>query len=305
MCGLQEPVLADRPAGEGSQSHGGRDPGRGRKSQEEGYRHPRFMTANEQVRLAKARVAREAPFVTPVRQAMVGFNRRINNLSVSTELAAEAAIAAAEGLRREPEGAERYFALPNAKGTEFLSPRTAGVMMSMLHRIGNRELLEHSLSLIVSETERTLGEFVRLALTQNAELLGTEKTVKLHRIFAAESLDELRARLIHEQVQGLFFGRPSEYLSEIEKLLGVRLGKDMKLRYYELKATRDVCTHNAGRANEIYLAKAGELARAFSGALVPVDADYLSKATTCVKRIVNHVGVSLQKKHGAEPLTLG
>lgn len=55
-------------------------------------------------------------------------------------------------------------------------------------------------------------------------------------------------------------------------------------KYIELKATRDIHIHNAGYANDIYLAKAGPLSRVKSGTYLPVTVQYfLQSYEACIQ----------------------
>lgn len=58
-------------------------------------------------------------------------------------------------------------------------------------------------------------------------------------------------------------------------------------RLAELKATRDIVAHNAGIANEIYVRKAGGLARAHQGESLSVSRSYVYDAADFLKRLVS------------------
>jgi hypothetical protein len=47
-----------------------------------------------------------------------------------------------------------------------------------------------------------------------------------------------------------------------------------------------VIVHNSGKANEVYIDKAGALARVNIGERLPVTVDYFSQAIKCMKKVV-------------------
>jgi hypothetical protein len=85
----------------------------------------------------------------------------------------------------------------------------------------------------------------------------------------------------------------AEWQNYVAKLSG--LTEDQILNWAEIKATRDVYTHNNGKTNEVYKRKAGTKARKEgSKDNLPVDEPYLKAASQLATHMVDNISSSLK-----------
>ena len=124
------------------------------------------------------------------------------------------------------------------------------------------------------------------------------KTINIDMVLAAKSKEQLLSSLINKQMQGIFYGAPTRYLEYIEAILSIKLPTNVKDRFVEIKATRDLIVHNSGMVNETYLEKAGKLARAANHKKLPVTADYFSSTTANLKKLVLVLYKQVLDKYG-------
>lgn len=157
-------------------------------------------------------------------------------------------------------------------------------------RLDTKEFVQ-ALVFAVALTEDYLVEMLTLALRADPRRLlnsikGNEGKVsfELLEILDSDFSDLLRERAIARVRQALY-APPKDYLAYAEKVLGFKFPADAITEYFEAKATRDLYIHSDGRANDQYVEKAGEKARAERGEVVQVDAEYLANAIRCMKRL--------------------
>ena len=68
--------------------------------------------------------------------------------------------------------------------------------------------------------------------------------------------------------------------------------------YIEIKATRDLLVHNAGRINHIYISKAEDKARGDIGDKVVIDENYFNHCIAVMKRVSVVVQRDIESKFG-------
>jgi hypothetical protein len=117
-------------------------------------------------------------------------------------------------------------------------------------------------------------------------------------ILEAYSIDEVLNEVIANHIHSAFYASPMKYFQYIEETLSISIPRDQKATYSEIKATRDIYVHNGGVANKLYLQKAGKLARAENGDLLPLDEHYFASAISCMKNIILSVYRGLLDKYG-------
>ena len=120
----------------------------------------------------------------------------------------------------------------------------------------------------------SMGVFIaaRLEVTTGLDhFLSDASEVDLAVILEAEDLDDLRDEIVSNQIHSAFYASPTKYFKYIESTLSISLPVSSKAAYSEVKPTRDIYVHNGGIANRLYIQKAGALARAEDGDLLPLD----------------------------------
>ena len=72
----------------------------------------------------------------------------------------------------------------------------------------------------------------------------------------------------------------------MKNTLKIAIPKPIENAYTEVKASRDVLVHNAGVINDLYLDKAGKLARGETGEALSLNDKYFDEAYLVLKEVV-------------------
>jgi len=124
---------------------------------------------------------------------------------------------------------------------------------------------------IVAHFEAFFFDFLALLLLHNPHALSAKRQVTVGEVLEAAQYETLLERLIQAELAGLRYSSPADWFAFLRRIVNLDAIKDTDIaRLAELKATRDVCIHNRGIANEIYLGKSGAQARVRAGEQLPV-----------------------------------
>ena len=145
---------------------------------------------------------------------------------------------------------------------------------------------------IVSLTEAFVVDLVRLWVTAHPfHLRGTPVDVEL--IVSAADKPAILRTLADRHVASLSYKTPREWFKQLNTMVTLGSPTDAEVDgFAELKATRDVFVHSSGIANEIYLRKAGTLARATVGDPLDLPDAYVHDAYRLCHALVTDVGTA-------------
>jgi hypothetical protein len=223
----------------------------------------------------------------------------INNIFIETELCIK-------GLRsvlkevisdRNRKVDRVCISAPTVKGKIGNISRKIEVVIDILNqRIATKEYLQ-SLVFAVSLTEdymaRTLVRVIRaypkkLLISVKGNALRDEDVfpIDMRDVIRLQNVDNLILEKANQRVRDAMYGSPSQYFSFQKSVLGFGLPEFVWRGFVEIKATRDLYIHGDGRVNEIYIRKAGNMARAKIGEVLTIDSEYLNKSITCMKSII-------------------
>ncbi|OFX60855.1 MAG: hypothetical protein A2046_14620 [Bacteroidetes bacterium GWA2_30_7] len=128
---------------------------------------------------------------------------------------------------------------------------------------------------LVTITETMLNDLLKTILMEFPKKIPNKKKLDIDQILACDNLDQIKRAIVDTILNEFAYKSPKEYADEFCFYSGVKLLETPVFhQYIELKATRDIHIHNKGIANEIYLNKAGVLARVKSGIYLPVTIQY-------------------------------
>jgi hypothetical protein len=128
---------------------------------------------------------------------------------------------------------------------------------------------------LVTITETMLNDLLRTILIQFPKKIPNKRKLDIDQVLACDNLDEIKLAIVDTILNEFAYKSPKEYADEFSFYTGVKLLENpVYHQYIELKATRDIHIHNKGFANEIYLNKAGVLARVKTGNYLPVTIQY-------------------------------
>ena len=143
----------------------------------------------------------------------------------------------------------------------------------------------------VSLTETFLTDLVQLWLTAYPNHLKGQ--VDVQTIIAAPDKAAILRPLIDQYVLSMGYKRPSEWFKQLHGIVAISHPSAPEIdQFAEFKATRDVFVHNRGIVNEIYLLKAGALARASLGQPLDLPDPYLHDGWRLCRKMVLEIGSS-------------
>lgn len=138
---------------------------------------------------------------------------------------------------------------------------------------------------LVMTTEMLIEDISTEILMRHPRKLGKSKDVPFNLAFDYDTLEEVRKAAVNNLLRDLFYASPKDVADTLEKVFSFNLLEIPEfMRYLEIKATRDVFTHNRGIANEIYRRKSGALARVEVGEFLPITISYFMQSyESCIK----------------------
>lgn len=143
---------------------------------------------------------------------------------------------------------------------------------------------------VVSHFEEFFFDFLAVLLQNNPSALPAEQKITVKEVLAAPDMDSLIMQLIEKKLSDLKFKRVEEWFHYLDKVIRLdALTSDEQARLAELKATRDVVAHNAGVANDVYVRKAGRLARAQPEEYLVVTRPYVYESADFLKVVISRL----------------
>jgi hypothetical protein len=158
---------------------------------------------------------------------------------------------------------------------------------------------------LVTITETMLNDLLRAILIEFPKKIPNKRKLDIDKVLACDNLDQIKLAIVDTILNEFAYKSPKEYADEFSFYTGVKLLENPVFhQYIELKATRDIHIHNKGFANEIYLNKAGVLARVKSGEYLPVTIQYFLEMyeqclqlTEVLEKALNEIWPSLVYKN--------
>ena len=149
---------------------------------------------------------------------------------------------------------------------------------------------------LVTIMETLLNDILRLILIEYPNKIPSKKKVDVDCILSSDSIDQIKLTIVDSILNDIAYKSPKDYASEFDKYTGVNLLENPVFhKYIELKATRDIHIHNRGIANEVYLNKAGVVARVKNGQYLPVDIPYFLNSYEQCLQLTEILEVELDK----------
>jgi len=141
--------------------------------------------------------------------------------------------------------------------------------------LGLNKLPLDSIFQLVTIMETLLNDILRLILIEYPNKIPSKKQIDVNCILLSNSIEQAKIFIVDSILNEIAYKSPKDYAAEFNKYTGVNLLESPVFhKYIELKATRDIHIHNAGKANDFYTLKSGVLARVKSGDYLPVDIQY-------------------------------
>jgi len=187
------------------------------------------------------------------------------------------------------------------KGKTVISRRKNIYITNMLQQRIDRGLFETVIISLVSRVETHLQECMRHVIDTYPEkisvLAGEKATIPLEQVLIAKDREQVLSDYIEQKCMNLMFMLPQDYIARFEKLMSIELPAKLISEYIEIKATRDIIIHGDGVANNIYLQKAKEFARADIGEDISIDRPYFNHVVETLKKFAGAIMSRVEQKY--------
>lgn len=151
------------------------------------------------------------------------------------------------------------------------------------------QLTEATFQQFITIFEHYLFDLLRLWLTAYPRSLGGKK-VDFEEVLDAPDKAAITLLVVNKELNELAYKRPRDWFAYLEDKakLGIPTVDEVD-KIAEAKASRDVMVHNRGIANEIYVSKAGRLARHSAGQRIDIPEHYHRETWELIRKIVEGV----------------
>ncbi len=226
--------------------------------------------------------------------------RYLNDTWIFTELLRPALEERAKQLRASKSKAKRPYPVPKGKVT-ILSKRRDQDIGLVYYAQHQRGVFETNIVSIVSRTEAYLQDAVAIvasAFPQKLGVLADKGGIPLDLFLESEERSDVIRRFVALRCEGLMFGKPSEYLDKIAKVLSIEFDPEVVKDFIEVKASRDIIIHSNGRINKLYVEKAGDRRRGESGDELLIDRAYFRHVIVTIKKLSGSVQSKSEEVYG-------
>ncbi|MCH7784640.1 MAG: hypothetical protein IIB06_04375 [Bacteroidetes bacterium] len=149
---------------------------------------------------------------------------------------------------------------------------------------------------LVTITETLLNYIFKNVLFEFPGKIPSKRKIDASIALGADSIESIKLGIVDSILNEIDYKSPKEYAEEFNKYVGINLLENpIYHQYIELKATRDIHIHNGGNANEIYLSKAGPLARVKAGIYLPVTVQYFLQSYESCLQLTEILEIELNK----------
>jgi hypothetical protein len=196
------------------------------------------------------------------------------------------------------------FQVPGKNGRKGVAKRSPMELSTLFRRFANRELYENLLVSSVSRFEFYLSDVIFGFLRKFPDKLSigprggdSAKQVPVQIIVESSNLDELFEGVIELRLQAIFHAEPKEYCTYFNAVSKLGISADDFAPFFEIKATRDLIVHNSLVVNDLYLKKAGELARGELEEKLKISKQYFADSLSAMKTLSSKIEAKTREKY--------
>lgn len=217
----------------------------------------------------------------------IALYRYINNTWIFSDLIAPDLKERAEKLRSSTSNVKRGYKAPKKLGWT-ISKRRDHDIGQLFQAQFERGIFETNIVSMVSRTEAFIQDCVTIAACaypKKLSILADKGGMPIDLVLENENRNDLIRRFVALKCEGLMFAKPRDYLSKASEVLSINLTPEIIGDYAEIKASRDIIVHGSGVANNIYIEKSGNAARAALGEELTVDRNYFKTVVVNLKKL--------------------
>ena len=236
-------------------------------------------------------MTRKSKVSTAIYRKHIALYRYINNAWIFTDLIEPYLQERAKHLRASKSNTKRGYKAPKKSGWT-VSKRLDRDIGQLFQAQFERGMFETNIVSMVSRTEAFVQDCVAIAACAYPKKLGIladKGGVPIDLVLESEDRNDLIRRFVSLKCEGLMFANPRDYVAKACKVLAIEIDPDTISAYIEIKASRDVIVHGNGIANNIYLEKSGDAARANLGEELLIDRNYFKSIVVSLKRLSGEI----------------
>ncbi|HEX8481116.1 MAG TPA: hypothetical protein VF650_04360 [Allosphingosinicella sp.] len=241
-----------------------------------------------------------------LKQLKTAYFRRLNDIHIASQLT-RAALAAYGHEPSVTKGKRyRYFEVPSGGKPTARIRRHKTDVAEIVAASRDHGELQKSLVLAVAVTEDFLLNALKMVLRAYPDRLlrglrGGEARLSIDfEVFLTRERNDVIEEQIAARLQHVFYASPAAYLQFMSQALEIAVPEDALTVYLEIKASRDVVVHGNGIADAQYERKAGALARAGAGSVLPVNEAYFDQATAALKALIGSISDALATRYSGD-----
>lgn len=245
-------------------------------------------------------MARKTAVSIAIYRAHLRLFRYLNDTWIFTELLRPTLDDRAKQLRTSESKVKRSYPVPKGKGI-VLSKRRDEDIGLVYYAQHQRGIFETNIVSMVSRTEAFLQDAVAIVVNAFPQKLGVSADkggIPLDLFLESEERTDVIRRFVALRCEGLMFGKPSDYIDKIAKVLSIDFDPDVVKDFLEVKASRDIIIHNNGRINKLYVEKAGDRRRGESGNELVIDRAYFRHVVVTIKKLSGSVQSKSEDVYG-------
>ncbi len=236
-------------------------------------------------------MARENKVSKEIYRKHIALYRYINNAWIFSTLIEPDLKKKAQRLLSSRSKAKKGYKAPK-KSSWTVSKRRDYDIGQLFQAQFERGIFETNIISMVSRTEAFIQDSVAAAACaypQKLSILADKGGVPIDLVLENEDRNDLIRRFVYLKCEGLMFAKPKDYLEKASKVLAIELEQETVSAYIEIKASRDIIVHGSGVANNLYLEKSGNAARAALGDELPIDREYFKSVVINLKRLSGEI----------------
>lgn len=234
--------------------------------------------------------------------------KRLNDLHVGTQITVAALVAHRDRLNSaDKDGLYHHFVVPSGGNRpEARIRRNMAQMSTLLTRMADYEEYGKSLTLAVSITEDYLANMLKLMLRAYPDRLNrglkngpSDSEIRLGELLR-KSKEEILEDWVRSRILSAIYASPSAYLRYTKQVLEIEVDQDVMFAFIEAKATRDVLVHSQGIADQRYLEKTTNRARAQRDEPLAIDKGYFGSSIATMKALIVGIHDAAQQRYATE-----
>ncbi|WP_417914782.1 hypothetical protein [Candidatus Electronema sp. JM] len=177
--------------------------------------------------------------------------------------------------------------LPNKTAIESTRKYSKDELLKRYEFLASQQLAVNFLVQMVTVMEAMLGDVIRVVVMRHPQKLGAKRSVSMQTVLDASSIEEIHFHAADILLNELLYKSSVDFAESAKGIFTVNLLECPAFhKYIEIKASRDIYIHNRGKANDIYVRKAGTHARVQAGDTLPVDLQYfLESYESCLQTV--------------------